>query len=325
MPYTALRKLCAGAIIYTVIFPSLSPAVRVKGRTRKDGVPVKKGLILEGGAMRGLFTAGVMDVFMENGIAFDGAIGVSAGAAFGCNYKSGQIGRVLRYNVHYCQDRRYCSLSSLLRTGDLYSADFCYGTVPLELDPFDFDAYDKNPMDFYVVCTDIETGCPVYHKYTGRYDHGFDWIRASASMPLVSRTVEIGSLKLLDGGISDSIPARRFRTMGYDRCVAVLTRPLGYRKEPNPLMPLIRARYRRYPRLIDALERRHVMYNSQLDYVAAEEQAGRLLVIRPEKPLPMDRVERDPDKLRMAYRAGRDAARARLGEVRGYLAENAGD
>ena len=152
---------------------------------------MKTGLILEGGAMRGMFTAGVIDVLMENGIKFDGAVGVSAGAAFGVNYKSKQIGRVLRYNTKFVRDKRYCGLGVLLKTGNIYSTQFCYEEVPLKHDIFDFDTYEKNPMEFYVVATDVETGKAVYHKYEGRKDHCFDWIRASASMPMVSQIVEI--------------------------------------------------------------------------------------------------------------------------------------
>ena len=171
---------------------------------------MKKGLILEGGAMRGMFTAGVMDVLMERGIKFDGAVGVSAGAAFGVNYKSGQIGRVIRYNTRFVGDKRYCGFKVLLKTGHIFSTDFCYGEVPLVHDPFDFEAYGKNPMEFFVVATDLERGEAVYHKYEGMDDSGFDWIRASASMPLVSRIVEIDGMKLLDGGIADSIPVKFF-------------------------------------------------------------------------------------------------------------------
>ena len=281
---------------------------------------MKTGLILEGGAMRGLFTAGVMDVLMEHNIPFDGAIGVSAGAAFGCNYKSRQIGRVLRYNVRFCDDPRYSGLHSLVQTGDFFSTDFCYGTVPLELDPFDFDTYGRNPMDFYVVCTDIETGTAVYHRYTGWDDHGFDWIRASASMPLASNVVEIGRKKLLDGGIADSIPLARFQRMGYDRNVVVLTQPLGYQKQPNRLLPLIRKRYRAYPKLVRAMEQRHVMYNQELDEVARQEAAGSILVIRPAAPIPVSRTEKDPRKLQIAYEMGRTAAEEKLPEVEHFLA-----
>lgn len=282
---------------------------------------MKTGLILEGGAMRGLFTAGAMDVMMEAGVAFDGLIGVSAGAAFGCNYKSGQIGRVVRYNTRFCRDKRYCGLRSLVRTGDIYGADFCYGEVPLELDPFDFAAYGRNPMAFYVVCTDVQTGRPVYHCYTGYDDHGFDWIRASASMPLVSRMVEIDGQKLLDGGIADSIPVEYFESIGYDRSVAVLTQPADYRKQPNRALPLIRRRYRDYPNLVRAMERRHEMYNRELALVAQREAEGRLFVIRPDAPLPVSRMERNPDKLRRAYDEGRKAAQVRLSALKAYLAQ----
>ena len=172
---------------------------------------------------------------MENGVTFDGAVGVSAGAAFGCNIKSHQIGRVLRYNTRFCADKRYCGMSSLLKTGNIYSTEFCYGEVPLKYDPFDFETYKKDPMEFYVVSTDVETGRPVYHKYTGEEDSGFDWIRASASMPLVSQIVEIDGQKLLDGGISDSIPVEFFESLGYDRNVAVLTQPKTYQKSKNKM------------------------------------------------------------------------------------------
>ena len=280
---------------------------------------MKTGLVLEGGAMRGMFTAGVMDVLMENDVDFDGVIGVSAGAAFGCNYKSKQIGRVIRYNTRFCADKRYCGLGSLVKTGDIYNTNFCYGTVPLELDPFDFTAYDANPQEFYVVCTDIESGQPVYHKYLGKNDHGFDWIRASASMPLVSRIVEIEGRKLLDGGIADSIPVRYFQSIGYDRNVVVLTQPKDYQKGKNSAMPLIRMKYKRYPNLVAAMENRPAVYNETLAYIAQEEAAGRLLVLRPPEPLPVDRVEKDPEHLKAAYTIGRQTAKKRLPEIKAYL------
>lgn len=280
---------------------------------------MKTGLILEGGAMRGMFTAGVMDVLMEHGVVFDGAIGVSAGAAFGCNYKSGQIGRVLRYNTRFCGDKRYCGLRSLIKTGNIFNTEFCYGEVPLYYDKFDFQAYRENPMEFYVVCTDIETGKAVYHKYTGEEESGFDWIRASASMPLVSQIVEIDGLKLLDGGIADSIPIRFFEDLGYQRNVVVLTRPMDYRKEENKAMPLIRRKYRHYPKLVQAMADRHVIYNQTLDYIPRAEAEGRAFVIRPDSPLPVGRVEKDPEKLQEAYIIGRKTAQTHLQAVTDFL------
>lgn len=258
--------------------------------------------------MRGLFTAGVIDVLMERGITFDGMIGVSAGAAFGCNYKSGQIGRVLRYNTEYCRDPRYCGFRSLFTTGNIFSTEFCYGEVPLRLDPFDFGAFERNPMRFYVVCTDIETGLPVYHEYKGYADHGFDWIRASASMPIVSQIVEIDSQKLLDGGVADSIPVQFFESIGYRRNVVVLTQPKGYVKQKNRALPLVRRKYRAYPCLTKAMEHRHEMYNAELRAVEQGEAEGRLFVIRPDAPIPVQRVERNIDHLRQAYALGRSAA-----------------
>ncbi|MBR5875524.1 MAG: patatin family protein [Akkermansia sp.] len=280
---------------------------------------MKKGLVLEGGAMRGMFTAGVMDVMLEKGITFDGAIGVSAGAAFGVNYKSGQIGRVIRYNTRFCNDKRYCGLWSLLKSGDIYNTEFCYRVVPTQYDPFDFDSYDKNPMEFHLVCTDVETGKPVYHPYGGRQDHGFDWIRASASMPLVSHMVEIDGQKMLDGGISDPIPLKYFETLGYERNVLILTQPREYRKKKSSALPLIKLMYRKYPHLVEAMAKRHEVYNATMDYIDEQEATGKILVLRPETPLPVSRVEKDPNKLRIAYEIGRKAAASKLYEIQQFL------
>lgn len=280
---------------------------------------MKRGLILEGGAMRGMFTAGVMDVMMEHGIDFDGVIGVSAGAAFGCNYKSGQIGRVIRYNTRFCADKRYGGLGVLFREGNIFSTPFCYEEVPLKHDVFDFDAYDRNPMEFYVVCTDIESGKAVYHRYEGLHDHRFDWIRASASMPLVSQIVEINGMKLLDGGVADSIPVRYFESIGYDRNIVILTQPEGYVKKKNPMMPIVKLKYRRFPKLIEAMANRHVGYNDTLEYIRSKEEAGELLVVRPEEPLNIKKVEKNPEELRRVYELGRAAGQRRLAEIREFL------
>lgn len=282
---------------------------------------MKKGLVLEGGGMRGMFTAGVMDVLMENGVKFDGAIGVSAGAAFGCNYKSGQIGRVIRYNTKYIRDKRYCGMRVWLKTGDIFSTDFCYGEIPLVQDVFDFDAYRKNPMVFYVVCTDIETGKPVYHKYEGYEDSGFDWIRASASLPFVSHIVEIDGKKLLDGGMTDSIPVRYFQNIGYEKNVVVLTQPKGYVKKKSRLKLLLNLKYKKYPKLIEAIENRYKMYNETLEYIEKQENSGKIFVIRPEEAIEVKRVEKDSEKLRRAYESGRLTASRCVGDIKKYLSE----
>ena len=280
---------------------------------------MKTGLILEGGAMRGMFTAGVMDVLMENGIEFDGTIGVSAGAIFGCNYKSRQIGRVIRYNTQYCRDKRYGGLRILLKEGNFFSTEFCYDELPMKLDIFDFDAFEANPMAFYAVVTDVDTGEAVYHKYENRHDHGLDWLRASGSMPLVSQMVEIDGRRYLDGALADSIPIRFFESIGYVRNLVILTQPLGFQKKQDALFPLMKLWYRAFPKLVKAMETRHEQYNESLAYIARKEAAGQLLVIRPQEKLPIGRTDRDPEKMRRVYEIGRQTAQARLAEIQDYL------
>ena len=284
-----------------------------------DEVKMKTGLVLEGGAMRGLFSAGVMDVLMEHQIAFDGAIGVSAGAAFGCNYKSRQPGRVIRYNTEYARDPRYCSLRSLFKTGDLFGADFCYHELPNKLDPFDTEAFQQNPMEFYVVCTDVLTGEAVYQKCGIAADECFDWLRASASMALVSRTVEIGGRRMLDGGIADSIPLRYFEQIGYNKILVILTQPEGYRKKKNKALPLIRLSFRQYPKMVEALEKRHKKYNDTLAYVKKREREGAVLVLRPQDSLSIGRVEHNPERMRQVYDCGRKVALQSLEQIEAFL------
>lgn len=280
---------------------------------------MKTGLVLEGGAMRGLFSAGVMDVLMEHQIAFDGAIGVSAGAAFWCNYKSRQPGRVIRYNTEYARDPRYCSLRSLFKTGDLFGADFCYHELPNKLDPFDTEAFQQNPMEFYVVCTDVLTGEAVYQKCGIADDECFEWLRASASMPLVSRTVEIGGRRMLDGGIADSIPLRYFEQIGYNKILVILTQPEGYRKKKNKALPLIRLNFRQYPKMVEALEKRHKKYNDTLAYVKKREREGAVLVLRPQDSLSIGRVEHNPERMRQVYDCGRKVALQSLEQIEAFL------
>lgn len=266
----------------------------------------KRGLVLEGGAMRGLFTSGILDVMMETGIEPDGLIGVSAGAAFGCNYKSRQPGRAIRYNKRYARDKRYCSWLSWLKTGDLYNAEFGYHIIPKIYDVFDDKAFEQNPMEFYAVCTDVETGLPVYKKLEESTHLTYDWIRASASMPLASKVVELEGIKVLDGGVADSIPLKFFESIGYDRNVVILTQPEGYVKEHNRLMPLMRIALKKYPKMIEALDQRHIMYNRQLDYVRQAELEGRCIVIRPDDKLPIGHISHDPEEMQRVYELGRD-------------------
>ncbi len=284
---------------------------------------MKKGLVLEGGAMRGMFTAGVIDVMMENGIVYDGIVGVSAGAVFGCNYKSGQIGRVIRYNTRFSKDKRYCSVRSLLKTGDLYGADFCYREIPEKLDIFDVEAYRENPTPFYVVCTDIETGEPIYKRCRTADREDLLWMRASASLPLVSRPVTVGGRVLLDGGMSDAIPLRFFEGIGYTKNVVVLTRDAGYVKKPEKMQGLMRRVLKAYPALLDCIAHRHEMYNDTVRYIEKQQENGAAFVIRPQKPITIKRTEKDPEKLREIYTLGRETMEAMLPALRAFLESNA--
>jgi len=283
---------------------------------------MKRGLVLEGGAMRGLFTAGIIDVMMEHGVEPDGLIGVSAGAAFGCNYKSRQPGRAIRYNKRFARDKRYCSLQSWWKTGNLYNAEFGYHIIPTQYDLFDDKAFDKNPMAFYAVCTDVETGKPIYKQLEKCSQLTYDWIRASASMPLASKVVELEGQKVLDGGVSDSIPLEYFESIGYERNVVILTQPDGYVKEHNRLMPLMRIALKKYPRMIEAMDKRHLMYNRELVYVYEAETVGRALVIRPDQSLPIGHFSHDPEEMQRIYDIGREMGKRRIEEIKKfYLCE----
>ena len=256
---------------------------------------MKTGLILEGGAMRGIFTAGVLDVFMENEISFDGAVGVSAGAVFGCNLKSRQPGRVIRYNKRFA--------------------------LPLELDLFDCATYDANPMEFHLSVTDCETGKPVYRLLDRADETMFRWMRASASMPLVSRPVEIDGRCYLDGGLSDGIPLAYFESIGYDRNVVITTRPQGYRKFPSWKFVVLKPFFRRFPAVYRALKTRHVWYNETLRYIDGQVAAGKAFLICPDAALPISRVCHNPETMQKVYDIGRATAERLLPRVKAYIGQ----
>lgn len=279
----------------------------------------KTALILEGGAMRGMFTCGVLDVFMENGITFDAACGVSAGAVFSCNYKSGQIGRGVRYNKKYAADPRYCSIRSLIRTGDLYGVDFCYRQIPDRLDVFDRKAFSENPMEFYVGATDVLTGKAVYHKCENCDETDMLWMRASASMPLLSRIVEVDGYSLLDGGISDPVPYKYMAELGYNRNVIILTQPKSYKKAKSRALPLMKLMLKKYPAVVNAMEHRHEVYKKQLDEICAMEKSGKALVIRPPEALGISRTEKNPDELERVYQIGRKEAQKYITSVKDFI------
>ena len=282
---------------------------------------MKTALIMEGGAMRGMFTCGVIDVLMAHDIIFDGAAGISAGAVFGCNFKSRQPGRPIRYNQKYCADPRYCSVRSLIRTGDLYGADFCYRELPDELDVFDRKAFRENTLRFYAGATDVQTGRCVFHECRDGGQEDMRWLQASASMPLVSRPVDVDGLLLLDGGVSCAVPYAYMGQLGYDRPVIVLTQPAGYRKKPTAAKWLTRLLLRRYPALADAMDARPAMYNGQMEEIDRLEVGGTALVIRPPEPLHIGHTEKNPAELERVYRLGIREAEKRLPEIRRFTGQ----
>ena len=270
-----------------------------------------------------MYTAGILDVLMENSINVDMIIGVSAGAVFGCNFKSKQPGRAIRYNKRFCADPRYSSFRSFIKTGDWFGADFCYKDVPFEYDIFDVETYKKNPVKFYAVATDVLTGKPVYHEIPDGNENDLTWMRASASMPLVSSIVEVDGYKLLDGGMSDSIPLKKSIELGYTKNIVVLTQVEGYQKKPNKMLPLIKMIYRKYPKIVETMANRHKMYNEELSYVVEQQKMGNTFVIRPRKIKKVGRTEHNPEVLQKMYDLGREDAVQILPDLKKFLESEA--
>lgn len=279
----------------------------------------KIGLVLEGGGHRGIYTAGILDVFAQNNISFDGIMGVSAGCIHGVSFLSGQIGRSVRYTTRFCNNPSYMSFKSLIKTGDFFNVDFCYYKLPETLDPFDNDAFDKNPTPFYAVCSDVKTGKAVYHKCDSVRGEKIKWIQASASMPLAAKIVKIDEGEFLDGGITDSIPIKKMQELGYSKNIVILTQEAGYRKKPNSLLPLIKRIYKKYPELINAIQNRHIIYNQQLDYLEEQEKLGNVIIIRPSQKPQAGRIEKDKEKILSTYNLGRNDAEKLLETVKNFI------
>lgn len=279
----------------------------------------KIGLVLEGGGHRGIYTAGILDTFAQNNISFDGIMGVSAGCIHGVSFLSGQIGRSVRYTTRFCNNPSYMSFKSLIKTGDFFNVDFCYYKLPETLDPFDNDAFDKNPTPFYAVCSDVKTGKAVYHKCDSVRGEKIKWIQASASMPLAAKIVKIDEGEFLDGGITDSIPIKKMQKLGYSKNIVILTQEAGYRKKPNSLLPLIKRVYKKYPELINAIQNRHIIYNQQLDYLEEQEKLGNVIIIRPSQKPQAGRIEKDKEKILSTYNLGRNDAEKLLETVKNFI------
>lgn len=281
-------------------------------------MPQKSTLILEGGAMRGLYSAGVIDVFMKNDIHFDAVYGVSAGALFGLNYKSRQIGRALRYNLKYVNNKNYMGLYSLLTTGNIMNKDFCFNKLVYELDPLDFETYQNTPVDFYAVVTNLETGKPEYIKIDDA-KKDMEYFRASGSMPFVSKPVKINGNLYLDGGISDPVPLKKVLETKAEKIVVVLTRPAGYRKKNLHSHALYKLFYSKFPNFAETGSNRYKIYNDTMDLIEKYEAENKIIVLRPSKFIKVKRTEKDTAKLQSIYDLGISDCTDKLDKIKQYL------
>ena len=279
---------------------------------------IKAGLVVEGGGMRGVYSSGVLDFFIEKDLFFENNYGVSAGACHLCSYLAKQYKRAFRVNVDYLNDKRYFSVHSLLKTGNLFGAEMLYDIIPNELDLFDYDTYNKNESNFYVVITDINTGKPEYVKI-GDLKKDIIYVRASSSLPLLAQNVKINDKEYLDGGISDSIPIKKSIADGNKKNVVILTRDSTYRKGKNSLMPIIKLKYKKYPNFVKSMADRYIVYNEILDFIKELEDNGDVFVIRPKKPVNIGRTEKNREKLEALYNDGYNDAKDCYEELLKYL------
>lgn len=279
---------------------------------------VQAGLVLEGGGMRGVYTSGVLDFFLEKGMIFESCYGVSAGACNACSYLSGQSGRAYHVIVDYLDDKNYCGMYSFLKTGDIFGVDMAYDKIPNELNPYDYEAFSKYEGKFYAVATDITTGKPEYFRIQDMKEDLIK-VRASASLPWVSNNVMIDGKPYLDGGVSDSIPIRRSIKDGNRKNVVILTRDADYQKEPDGMAKFSAIRYHDYPALIHNMRIRHLRYNKTLAYLDKAVAAGAAFVIQPEEPVQIKRIEKDTEVLAQYYELGYADAKAAYPKLQEYL------
>ena len=279
----------------------------------------KTCLVLEGGAMRGIYTSAIIDTFLDEDIKIDTLIGVSAGALFGVNYVSKQKGRSLRYNKKYIKDKNYMGVYSLIKTGNIVNTEMSYNKIPNELYPFDEKTFQKAKTKFYLTVTDIETGKPEYKHITNTTKE-MNLFRATGSMPFVSQIVEYEGKKYLDGALGDSIPVLKAKEMGFEKIIVVLTQPEDYRKKKNPQW-LAKLFYRKYPNLINAINTRYIKYNETLEIIKDLEHKKEIFVIRPSSSLNISRIEKDIEKIDNTYELGLKDAKKAMKRLKKYLSE----
>ena len=279
---------------------------------------IQAGLVLEGGGMKGIYTAGVLDFFLDKDMMFSSVYGVSAGACHMCSYLSKQRGRAFDVNVDYLDSKKYCSVESLLTTGDLFNVDMCYHLIPDYLHPYDHDTFEQYQGKAYSVVTNIETGRAEYLRLRDMRKDIIK-VRASASLPLVSRNVKINGKYYLDGGISDAIPLQKSIVDGNLKNVVVMTKEVGFVRKPSTQLGLIKARYLKYPKVYDLMLERHINYNNTLDFIERQQINGQAFVIRPKKASNVGRIEKNKDKLLALYEEGYQDAADCYEELKAYL------
>ena len=278
---------------------------------------MKTILVLEGGAMRGIYTAGVLDEMMKNHIEVDTIIGVSAGALFGINYKSHQIGRCIKYNLDYLNDKNYMGYYSLITTGNIMNEETCFHKLVYETHPFDFKTFKEDQTNFYAVVTNVETGQAEYKKITD-VEKDAEYLRASASMPFLSKIVEIDGNKYLDGAISDSVPVKWALKEGYERIIVVETQPKNYRKK-KPKLGLLKLKYSKYPKFLKAFLNRYKTYNETKEYIEKLEEENKVFVIRPSKYIPIKRLEKNKKIVEEMYELGKNDFHNKFKKLKEYL------
>lgn len=284
----------------------------------EEKADVRTGIVFEGGGLRGIFAAGVIDYLLDNGIIIKNVMGVSAGACHACSYVSGQRGRSYAVSTDYLDDKRYMSMHNLRTTGDLFGSEFIYHTIPEELYPLDNDHFLKSGISFRAVVTNCITGEPEYPEIKDLLKD-VDYVRASSSLPMFARMVDIGGTPYMDGGISDSVPVKASEKLGCAKNIVVLTRPAGYRKKPERMMPVIKMKYNNYPEMTAALENRYKVYNETMDYIDEGVEKGTILRIAPVKDLGIGRLEKDKGKLKLAYEEGYFVAEAMGEKLKQFL------
>ena len=281
---------------------------------------IEAGLVVEGGGMRGVYTAGVLDYFMEKNLYFDDCYGVSAGACHISSYVSKQIGRSIKVTLDYINDKRYCSINSLIKTGDMFGVEMLYDIIPNKLELYDYETFNKFKGNFYSVVTNCKTGKAEYIKIKDM-KKDIIAVRASSSLPLLSRIVEINGKEYLDGGITDSIPIKKSIKDGHKKNVVILTRDKTYRKSKPKFLSLLKFKYKKYPNLVKAIENRYKIYNETLDFLEEEKAKNKVFIIQPKLPVKIGRIEKDKDKLKELYDQGYEDAKELYEDLMKFLEE----